>query len=46
MAANSKIQDDPAPEQLGGPLPAVLQPEDGVSFWRPQPTNGHVTVKD
>jgi quercetin dioxygenase-like cupin family protein len=32
-------------EQLGGPLSAVLQPEDGVSFWRPRPTNGHVTVK-
>jgi quercetin dioxygenase-like cupin family protein len=26
-------------------LPAVLQPDDGVSFWRPQPTNGYVTVK-
>lgn len=32
-------------EQLGPPLPAVLQPEEGVSFWRPQPTNGYVTVK-
>lgn len=32
-------------EQLGGPLPAVLQPEDGVSFWRPSPANGYVTVK-
>lgn len=32
-------------EQLGGPLSPVLQPEDGVSFWRPQPTNGYVTVK-
>ena len=32
-------------EQLGPPLPAVLQPEDGVSFWRPLPTNGYVTVK-
>ena len=32
-------------EQLGGPLPSVLQPEDGISFWRPRPTNGHVTVK-
>jgi quercetin dioxygenase-like cupin family protein len=36
---------DPQAEQLGGPLPAVLQPEEGVSFWRPQPTNGYVTVK-
>ena len=45
MAAPSEIQNDPASEQLGDPLPAVLQPEDGVSFWRPQPTNGHVTVK-
>jgi len=32
-------------EQLGPPLPSVLQPEDGISFWRPQPTNGYVTVK-
>lgn len=32
-------------EQLGGPLPPVLQPEEGVSFWRPLPTNGYVTVK-
>ncbi len=32
-------------EQLGGPLPSVLQPEDGVSFWRPSPANGYVTVK-
>jgi mannose-6-phosphate isomerase-like protein (cupin superfamily) len=33
-----------ATEQLGL-LPAVLQPEEGASFWRPQPTNGYVTVK-
>jgi quercetin dioxygenase-like cupin family protein len=32
-------------EQLGDPLPPVLQPEEGVSFWRPLPTNGYVTVK-
>ena len=32
-------------EQLGETLPLVLQPEDGVSFWRPRPTNGYVTVK-
>jgi quercetin dioxygenase-like cupin family protein len=32
-------------EQLGGPLPSVLQLEEGVSYWRPQPTNGYVTVK-
>ena len=23
----------------------ALQPEEGVSFWRAQPTNGYVTVK-
>lgn len=23
----------------------VLQPEDGSSFWQPEPANGHVTVK-
>ena len=45
MAVASELPDDPTLEQLGGPLPAVLQPDDGVSFWRPQPTNGHVTVK-
>jgi hypothetical protein len=33
-----------ATEQLGS-LPPVLQPEEGASFWRPQPTNGYVTVK-
>jgi quercetin dioxygenase-like cupin family protein len=38
-------ENDGGSEQLGDPLPAVLQPEDGVSFWRPRPTNGHVTVK-
>ena len=26
-------------------LPAVLQPEEGASYWRPRPTNGYVTVK-
>jgi hypothetical protein len=31
-------------EQLGV-LPPVLQPEEGVSFWQPRPTNGYVTVK-
>ena len=31
-------------EQLGS-LPPVLQPEEGASYWRPQPTNGYVTVK-
>ena len=47
MSATRKTQPtpEPAPEQLGAPVPAVLQPEDGVSFWRPRPTNGHVTVK-
>jgi quercetin dioxygenase-like cupin family protein len=35
----------PKPDQLGPPLPALLQPEDGASFWRPLPTNGYVTVK-
>src|SRR5260370_21147472 len=30
---------------LGGKLPPVLQPEEGVSFWRPKTTNGYVTVK-
>jgi quercetin dioxygenase-like cupin family protein len=33
-----------ATEQLGL-LPPVLQPEEGVSFWRPKPTNGYVIVK-
>ena len=33
-----------ASEQLGM-LPSVLQPEEGASYWRPQPTNGYVTVK-
>jgi len=28
-----------------GVLPAVLQPDEGASFWRPLPTNGYVTVK-
>jgi quercetin dioxygenase-like cupin family protein len=28
-----------------GPLPPVLQPEEGASYWRPRPTNGYVTVK-
>ena len=45
MSATRKPQPAAATEQLGGPLPTVLQPEDGVSFWRPRPTNGHVTVK-
>lgn len=31
-------------EQLGL-LPPVLQLDEGASFWRPQPTNGYVTVK-
>ena len=46
MAAKARAAAEPAPvEQLGAQLPTVLQPEDGVSFWRPLPTNGYVTVK-
>src|SRR5215469_2770721 len=46
MAAKAHAAAEPAPvEQLGAQLPTVLQPEDGVSFWRPLPTNGYVTVK-
>ena len=44
-AAKEQRPGQPVVEQLGDKLPQVLQPEDGVSFWRPRPTNGYVTVK-
>src|SRR5438067_12829860 len=44
-AAKIARQAEGGVEQLGAALPAVLQPQDGVSFWRPKPTNGYVTVK-
>jgi quercetin dioxygenase-like cupin family protein len=43
--ARQLVESEPSTEQLGGPLPTVLQPEDGISFWRPRPANGYVTVK-
>ena len=44
-AAAGQDSRQPGIEQLGDKLPQVLQPEEGVSFWRPLPTNGYVTVK-
>jgi quercetin dioxygenase-like cupin family protein len=45
MPKHATVANGEGVEQLGDTLPQVLQPEEGVSFWRPRPTNGYVTVK-